>query len=114
MAAVFPLDTSQPWINNGVEYRYDATEDRWFMASKTDTSSPVVVPEVPSTNTDTDNSAVLRGLQTQITDLNTRITNLQTQVIPPAVVDLSSIENKIAALENWIQEFSASITRYNS
>ena len=33
MAAVFPLDTSKPWIFNGVTYEYDATEDRWFVIS---------------------------------------------------------------------------------
>ena len=38
MAAVFPLDTSQPWTFNGVTYQYDAAEDRWFVVStnKTD------------------------------------------------------------------------------
>jgi len=38
MAAVFPLDTSQPWTFNGVTYQYDAAEDRWFVIStnKTD------------------------------------------------------------------------------
>ena len=33
MAAVFPLDTSKPWVFNGVTYEYDATEDRWFVVS---------------------------------------------------------------------------------
>lgn len=33
MAAVFPLDTSQPWTNNGVTYEYDASEDRWYVVS---------------------------------------------------------------------------------
>ncbi len=37
MAAVFPVDTSQPWVNNGVTYEYDATEDRWFVISTTAT-----------------------------------------------------------------------------
>ena len=38
MAAIFPLDTSQPWTFNGVTYQYDAAEDRWFVIStnKTD------------------------------------------------------------------------------
>ena len=38
MAAVFPLDTTQPWTFNGVTYQYDAAEDRWFVIStnKTD------------------------------------------------------------------------------
>ena len=33
MAAVFPLDTSQPWVFNGVTYEYDASEDRWYVTS---------------------------------------------------------------------------------
>ena len=41
MAAVFPLDTSAPWVFNGVTYKYDATEDRWFVVSTTATDSVV-------------------------------------------------------------------------
>ena len=41
MAAVFPLDTSKPWVFNGVTYEYDATEDRWFVVSTTATDSVV-------------------------------------------------------------------------
>ena len=33
MAAVFPLDTTKPWVFNGVTYEYDATEDRWYVVS---------------------------------------------------------------------------------
>ena len=39
MAAVFPLDTSQPWTFNGVTYQYDAAEDRWFVISTNKTDS---------------------------------------------------------------------------
>ena len=41
MAAVFPLDTSKPWVFNGVTYEYDAAEDRWFVVSTTATDSVV-------------------------------------------------------------------------
>ena len=41
MAAVFPLDTTKPWVFNGVTYEYDATEDRWFVVSTTATDSVV-------------------------------------------------------------------------
>ena len=41
MAAVFPLDTTKPWVFNGVTYEYDATEDRWFVVSTTATDSIV-------------------------------------------------------------------------
>ena len=41
MAAVFPLDTTQPWTFNGVTYEYDASEDRWFVISTAATDSVV-------------------------------------------------------------------------
>ena len=41
MAAIFPLDTSKPWIFNGVTYEYDATEDRWYVVSTVATDSIV-------------------------------------------------------------------------
>ena len=41
MAAVFPLDTSKPWVFNGVTYEYDASEDCWFVVSTTATDSVV-------------------------------------------------------------------------
>ena len=37
MAAEFPIDTSKPWTFNGVTYRYDASEDRWYVVSSTAT-----------------------------------------------------------------------------
>jgi len=41
MAAVFPLDTTKPWVFNGVTYEYDATEDRWFVVSTVATDQVV-------------------------------------------------------------------------
>ena len=41
MAAIFPLDTTQPWTFNGVTYEYDAAEDRWFVVSTTATDQVV-------------------------------------------------------------------------
>ena len=41
MAAVFPLDTSKPWVFNGVTYEYNAAEDRWFVVSTTATDDVV-------------------------------------------------------------------------
>lgn len=41
MAAVFPLDTTKPWIFNGVTYEYDASEDRWFVVSTVATDQVV-------------------------------------------------------------------------
>ena len=52
MAAVFPLDTSQPWTNNGVTYEYDATEDRWYVVSTTATDQ--VVSDIADLNDEVD------------------------------------------------------------
>lgn len=41
MAAVFPLDTTKPWVFNGVTYEYDASEDRWYVVSTTATDTVV-------------------------------------------------------------------------
>ncbi len=41
MAAVFPQDTTQPWNNNDVTYKYDASEDRWYVVSTTATDQVV-------------------------------------------------------------------------
>ena len=41
MAAVFPLDTTKPWIFNGVTYEYDASEDRWYVVSTVATDQVV-------------------------------------------------------------------------
>ena len=52
MAAVFPLDTSQPWTFNGVTYQYDAAEDRWFVISTNKTD--VVDDSLEDLNRDVD------------------------------------------------------------
>lgn len=41
MAAIFPADTSQPWVYNGVTYEYDATEERWSVVSSEATDQVV-------------------------------------------------------------------------
>ncbi len=41
MAAVFPLDTTKPWVFNGVTYEYDASEDRWHVISTTAVDSVI-------------------------------------------------------------------------
>jgi len=41
MAAVFPLDTTKPWIFNGVTYEYDANDDRWYVVSTVATDQVV-------------------------------------------------------------------------
>ena len=54
MAAIFPLDTSQPWVFNGVTYEYDAAEDRWYVVSTVATDQVV-------DNINTLNQEVIRG-----------------------------------------------------
>ena len=58
MAAVFPLDTSQPWTFNGVTYQYDAAEDRWFVVSTTATDQ--VVTKFDDLDRDVDIHIILR------------------------------------------------------
>ena len=58
MAAVFPLDTTQPWIFNGVTYEYDATEDRWFVVSTN--AVDTIIEDIG------ENSSSIDGLQDQI------------------------------------------------
>ena len=50
MAAVFPLDTTQPWVFNNVTYEYDAAEDRWYVVSTTATDE--VVDNINDLNAD--------------------------------------------------------------
>lgn len=50
MAALFPLDTTQPWVFNNVTYEYDAAEDRWYVVSTTATDE--VVDSINSLNAD--------------------------------------------------------------
>ena len=54
MAAIFPLDTSQPWVFNGVTYEHDAVEDRWYVVSTVATDQVV-------DNINTLNQEVIRG-----------------------------------------------------
>ena len=52
MAAVFPQDTTQPWNNNGVTYKYDASEDRWYVVSTTATD--LVASDIADLNDEID------------------------------------------------------------
>ena len=53
MAAVFPLDTTQPWTFNGVTYEYDASEDRWFVISTNKVDAVDIVGDGVSGETQT-------------------------------------------------------------
>ena len=50
MAAVFPPDTTQPWVFNNVTYEYDAAEDRWYVVSTTATDE--IVESINDLNAD--------------------------------------------------------------
>lgn len=52
MAAVFPLDTTKPWTFNGVTYKYNASEDRWFVVSTLATDS--IIEDITETRSQID------------------------------------------------------------
>ena len=66
MAAVFPLDTTQPWTFNGVTYEYDASEDRWFVVSTAATDQ--VVENINKNTNDIDivNTIIDRALEIRL------------------------------------------------
>ncbi len=79
-AAIFPLDTSQPWTFNGVTYSYDATEDRWFVISSTATDQ--VIQDISTLNSTIDTEIENRTL---LIDAATSKNNDQ----DAAIIDLS-------------------------
>jgi hypothetical protein len=58
MAAVFPLDTTKPWVFNGVTYEYDSTEDRWSVVSTTATDQVVGSIDALERTIDVTNSVI--------------------------------------------------------
>ena len=70
MAAVFPLDTSKPWIFNGVTYKYDASEDRWFVVSTTATDSVVSSLDELERGLDVANSVIDQEIDNRTALLN--------------------------------------------
>jgi hypothetical protein len=70
MAAVFPLDTSKPWVFNGVTYEYDATEDRWFVVSTTATDQIVGNLDSLERSLDVTNSVIDQEIENRTNLLN--------------------------------------------
>ena len=70
MAAVFPLDTSQPWTFNGVTYQYDASEDRWFVVSTVATDQVVENLSDLERNLDVTNSIIDQEIENRTNLLN--------------------------------------------
>jgi len=95
MAAVFPLDTTKPWVFNGVTYEYDATEDRWFVVSTTATDS--VIEGI------TDNRSQIDVLDTII---DQEIDN-RTALLNAAANKNNEQDSSIAALEGRVDALGA-------
>ena len=97
MAAVFPLDTTQPWVFNGVTYEYDASEDRWFVVSTTATDSVV-----DSLNT------LTQGLEDANETIEREIDN-RTDLINAAAGRNNAQDAAIAELDARVDSISANI-----
>ena len=101
MAAVFPLDTTQPWVFNGVTYRYDAGEDRWRVVSTTATDD--VVDNLNSLNLDIEriDEKILEEIDNR-TDLINQANgknNAQDAAIAELDARVDSISENIGVLE---------------
>ena len=70
MAAVFPLDTSQPWTFNGVTYAYDASEDRWYVISTNKTDVVDESLETLTSGLDVTNSVIDQEIENRTALLN--------------------------------------------
>ena len=70
MAAVFPLDTSKPWVFNGVTYNYDSVEDRWFVVSTTATDQVVDNLDSLERGLDVTNSIIDQEIENRTVLLN--------------------------------------------
>ena len=101
MAAVFPLDTTQPWIFNGVTYKYDAAEDRWYVVSTEATDE--VVDNLNTLNSDIEriDDKILEEINNR-TDLINQAqgrNNAQDAAIAELDARVDSISENIGVLE---------------
>ena len=95
MAAVFPLDTSKPWVFNGVTYEYDATEDRWFVVSTTATDTVVEQFDELTRGLDVTNSVIDQEIENRTVLLNAAADKNNTQ--DAAIDELSGRIDAIGA-----------------
>ncbi len=107
MAAVFPLDTSKPWVFNGVTYEYDSTEDRWFVVSTTATDQIVGNLDSLERSLDVTNSVIDQEIENRTALLNVAATKNNSQ--DAAIDALNSRVDAIAA-NVGILEFKGSYT----
>ena len=101
MAAVFPLDTTQPWIFNGVTYKYDAAEDRWYVVSTEATDE--VVDNLNTLNSDIEriDDKILEEIdnRTDLINQSQGRNNAQDAAIAELDARVDSISENIGVLE---------------
>ena len=95
MAAVFPLDTSQPWVFNGVTYEYDASEDRWYVTSTVATDQIVENLDDLERGLDVTNEIIDQEIQNRTNLLNVAASKNNTQ--DAAIDELSGRIDAIGA-----------------
>ena len=101
MAAVFPLDTSKPWVFNGVTYEYDASEDRWFVVSTTATDSIVSSLDTLTRGLEDANETIDREIDNRTDLINAAAgrNNAQDAAIAELDARVDSISENIGVLE---------------
>ncbi len=107
MAAVFPLDTTKPWVFNGVTYEYDATEDRWFVVSTTATDQVFGSINALENTIDVTNTVIDQEIENRTNLLNVAASKNNTQ--DAAIDALNSRVDSVAA-NVGILEFKGSYT----
>ena len=107
MAAVFPLDTTKPWIFNGVTYEYDATEDRWFVVSTTATDQIVSSIDTLEQSIDVTNTVIDQEIDNRTSLLNAAATKNNSQ---DAAIDALNSRVDAVAANVGILEFKGSYT----
>ena len=93
-AAILPLNTADDWVFNGVTYRYDATEDRWYIISSDATD--VIIDDI-----DTLNQEIIRGFDERdsLIELGTSKNNQQDAAIAELDGRVDQIASNIGVLE---------------
>ena len=97
MAAVFPLDTTKPWVFNGVTYEYDATEGRWYVISTSATDQVVDELAELSRNLDITNSVIDQEIENRTVLLNAAASKNNAQ------------DSQITELDSRVDALSASV-----
>ena len=93
-AAILPLNTADDWVFNGVTYRYDATEDRWYIISSDATD--VIIDDIDTLNQD-----IIRGFDERdsLIELGTSKNNQQDAAIAELDGRVDQIASNIGVLE---------------